>query len=159
MRLVKTQQWTQVNTPKKLWDTTASAMAAGMFLLLDHICFKSSKSVDRLASQLETIHLAIQMLQDASASRIDGSAMLKRLLQLDNIGFARQAVDRQMLLTIVRRASIPVTKSAALNTIRSSQSSGSTENGDGNINLPTSSQYSGATTDEPFLFPCNQRVF
>jgi hypothetical protein len=46
MRLVEIQQLTQTITANKLWGTTASLMAAGMFLLLDLICFKSSKSVD-----------------------------------------------------------------------------------------------------------------
>jgi uncharacterized membrane protein YbaN (DUF454 family) len=144
------QQCSQINTGKKLWGITASLMAAGMFLLLDLICFKSSKSVDQLATQLGTIHLAIQMLQDASTSRIDGSAVLKRLLHLYNIGFASQAVDRQMLLTIMRHASIPVVKSAAPNTIGSSQSSGSVQHPDENINIPKSSVYSFPAIDESF---------
>jgi hypothetical protein len=104
-------------------------MAAGMFLLLDLICFKSSKSVDQVASQLETIHLSISMLQDASTSRIDASAVVKRLLHLYNIGFESQAVDRQTLLTIMRHASIPVIKSTAPINIRSLQSGGSLQPG------------------------------
>jgi hypothetical protein len=152
-RLIEVQQWAQTNTGKKLWGITASLMAAGMFLLLDLMCFRSSKSVDQLDNQLETIHVAIQMLQDASIARIDGSAILKRLLHLYNIGFASQAVDRQMLLAIMRHASIPVVKPAALDTARNLQSSGSTQHLNRTLNLPNSSVYSSATTHQPLSFP------
>ena len=157
-RLVETQQWTQTSTGNKLWGTTASLMAAGMFLLLDLICFINSKSDTQVASQLETINLSIQMLEGASTSRIDGSVVLKRLLHLQNIGFAGQAVDRQMLLAIMKHASIPVVKSVALDTVRGSHSNSSTQAKgladplEGIPNPSDNCMYSGPATDQAFPF-------
>ena len=105
--LVEAQHWDQTKVGNKLWGTTASIMAAGMFLLLDLICFKESKTLEQVANQLATVHLSVQLLQDAATSKIDGSAVLKRLLHMYNIRFASQAVDRQMLLTIMKQASVP----------------------------------------------------
>jgi hypothetical protein len=151
-RLVQTQQWTQTSTGNKLWGTTASLMAAGMFLLLDLICFINSKSDTQVASQLETINLSIQMLEGASTSRIDGSVVLKRLLH------AGQAVDRQMLLAIMKHASIPVVKSVALDTVRGSHSNSSTQAKgladplEGIPNPSDNCMYSGPATDQAFPF-------
>lgn len=158
-RLVETQQWTQTNLGNKLWGTTASLIAAGMFLLLDLMCFKNSKSVIEVASQLETIHLSIHMLESASTSRIDGSAVLKRLLHLHNISFASQPLDSQTLLKIMRHASVQVVKPAAMNKTGSIPNGGSTRPGslaqqlEGKINLSAGAICHAPAPGQAFSFP------
>jgi hypothetical protein len=104
-KIVETQQWNQSNVAKKFWGTTACLIASGVFLIVDLICFKNSKSEVQITSQLRTIESCIEILQDSTTSKVDGSAVLKRLLHLYYIGFAGQVVDRQMLLSIMKLAS------------------------------------------------------
>jgi hypothetical protein len=104
-KVVEMQHWNQSNVAKKFWGTTACLIASGVFLIVDLICFKNSKSEVQSTSQLRTIESCIKILQDSTTSKVDGSAVLKRLLHLHYIGFAGQVVDRQMLLKIMKLAS------------------------------------------------------
>jgi hypothetical protein len=104
-KIVKMQGWNQSNVAKKFWGTTACLIASGVFLIVDLICFKNSKSEIQITSQLRTIESCIKILQNSTTSKVDGSVVLKRLLRLYYIGFAGQAVDRQMLLRIMKLAS------------------------------------------------------
>jgi hypothetical protein len=104
-KIVEMQRWNQSNVAKKFWGTTACLIASGVFLIVDLICFKDSKSEVQITSQLRTIESCIKILQNSTTSKVDGSAVLKRLLHMYYIGFAGQVVDRQMLLRIMKLAS------------------------------------------------------
>ena len=72
---------------QKFWGTTASIIAAGVFLILDLICFKNAKSNSEVVGQLKAIDTCIRFLQDGASAKFGGATILKRLLHLYNMGF------------------------------------------------------------------------
>lgn len=110
-RIVLLQRQNPSKVSKKFWGTTASLIAAGVFLILDLICFRSTKSDIQEAGQPETVNYCIQILEDAATSQVNGSIILKGLLHFYSVGLAGGVVDKHTLLRVMNLAAKPIVNS------------------------------------------------
>jgi hypothetical protein len=110
MRIVERQYQAPLNMTKKFWATAASLTAAGVFLILDLMCFESTKSDALVSIQLKTINSCIQIIRDITPSKTNGSDILRRLLHIYDASFPGPIVDKKMLLSIMNFAAISTTQ-------------------------------------------------
>lgn len=90
-----------VNFFSKLWGQRSCIFSAGVYLALDIICFRRTKNAADIESQMEKIHLALQMLQNMEGDANEGSEVLKRLLRVYHQWPVQQVVQRQTIIGIL----------------------------------------------------------
>lgn len=107
MCIVNHRQNESIPLFSKLWGTSATTLAAGIFLVLDLLCSKSAQSQlfqGEYLKQIESIELSISLLSqnDASPADISGSHIITRLLRLLVAWDPSHPVDRQTLTNIMK---------------------------------------------------------
>jgi len=93
---------------RKAWGPRAALLSAGIYLMLDLICFRSTKSMPEVENVLEMVTFVLQILDTSPKPSCDSARVLHRLIQISNSWPEARAVDKQSLVHIMGLAATPV---------------------------------------------------
>lgn len=85
----------------KFWGPRVGMLSAGIYLILDLLCFRAKKSLSETERSLTNVSFALQLLKNGPERDQSGSQILERLLHLFNSSTADWCMNKQTLLGLM----------------------------------------------------------
>jgi hypothetical protein len=101
MKIIEQKRKEPSKSFAKFWGPRVGILSAGIYLVLDLLCFRAMKSLSEIETSLENVSFALQVLKNGAEAGQFGSQILERLLQLFHSWAADRVITKQMLLGVM----------------------------------------------------------